>query len=121
MLAGLCPAEDSAHFAAPSAGAAAAVDLAGMAAAAPDESPDAADLDPMAAGLSDEEAGPGGDAMDEADGPQPTATRQQPSRRVRRGKRVLCACIFLHWFDTKTSGNVLAMVGSPKTVACKTC
>lgn len=85
VLAGLRPTEDSAHFAAPSAGAAAVVDLAGMAAQGL-ESPAAVDADAMSAdgASSDEEAGPaGGDEMDEADGPQPAVGgKQQQSRWV---------------------------------------
>jgi len=103
VLAGLRPVEDSAHFAAPSAGAAAAVDLEGMVADAVEPAAGGAGeagdgAEPMAA--SDEEAsdgeggsgGGGGDAMDETDGPvappakAKLATRcaQCPLERARR-------------------------------------
>jgi hypothetical protein len=84
LLTELQPAEHSSHFAAPSAGAAAGVDLAGMAAEV-SESPTAEGADAIAADDEslDDEADPAGDAMDDTDGPQPTAaSRQQLSRRV---------------------------------------
>jgi hypothetical protein len=84
MLTELQPAEHSSHFAAPSAGIAAVVGLADMAALG-SECPTAAGTDAMAAEdlLSGGEADSVSDAMDEADGPQPTAaSRQQQSRWV---------------------------------------
>jgi hypothetical protein len=84
VLTELQPAEHSSHFAAPSAGTAAVVGLADMAALG-SESPTAAGADAMAAeeSLSGGEADSASDAMDEADGPQPTAaSRQQQSRWV---------------------------------------
>ena len=84
LLTELQPAEHGSHFAAPSAGTAAAVGLADMAALG-SESPSASGADAIARDdpLSDGEADSAGDAMDEADGPQPTAaSRQQQSRWV---------------------------------------
>lgn len=83
MLAGLRPADDSAHFAAPSAGAAAVVDLAGMAAEGP-QSPAAEDADAMASSDEEDGGGAGGDAMDETDGPQPSAAGAQPQQQPRQ-------------------------------------
>ncbi len=84
VLTQLQPVEHSSHFAAPSAGTAADVGLADMAALG-SESPTADGADAMAAEgpLSDGEADSTSDAMDEADGPPPTAaSRQHQSRWV---------------------------------------
>ena len=84
MLTELQPAEHSSHFAAPSAGTAALVGLADMSALG-SESPTAGGANAMAAedSMSGGEADSASDAMDEADGPQPTAaSRQQQSRWV---------------------------------------
>ena len=82
VLAGLKPAEDSAHFAAPSAGAAGTVDFVAMAV---EPAEPAGTAEPMTAdggmgadGASSGSEDGGSDAMDDTDGPPPSAISRQP-------------------------------------------